>query len=476
MYSVRRRLLLVLAAGFALLVAATGIHLAGLLGERVTEEFDAALLARHQALVSLTETEQGRIELDYSPGVMPEFEREENPDYFQFWLDDGRVLLRSTHLKGDLARSESVPTAAVVRDTTLPDGRPGRLVELRFLPKAPDEEDEEEEGPAPTATERHAVVLVVARGRERLDELLARMRLAIFGSGGVTILLAVLFVWRALAAGFRPLDRITAQVRELDADRLGSRIALPATPRELAPIVDQLNALLERLAASFARERRFAGNVAHELRTPIAELRSLADVASKWPEDPASTERFFGDVREIAERMEGVVANLLLLARCQAGVEKVDRTPTNLRQAVAVSWERVRRTTRATEADLDLDLADDLVVETDAGKLDIILANVLNNAVGYARPGGRVRCVGARNGTAFRLEISNPAEPLSEIELPRLAEPFWRKDEARSSSDHAGLGLSVVAALAELLELEVGFDQRADGVFRVLLSGALSSP
>ncbi|MHC4577615.1 MAG: sensor histidine kinase [Planctomycetota bacterium] len=472
----RRRLMLVLAAGFAVLIAGAGIFVESLLGERVTGEFDAALLAKARALVALTEQEDGQIELDYEPQFMPEFERSDRPDYFQIWLDDGTALHRSARLgREDLPHTASLATQPALRDAPLPDGRPGRLVQLAFVPKSPDETDAPTVPTVPAKIDpssgTRALVLVVARGRGRLDRLLGMMRLAIFGVGGIAIVLGGVLVWQALVAGFRPLDAIAAQVKALDADSLSSRIRLTRIPRELAPIVDQLNALLGRLEASFERERRFAGNVAHELRTPIAELRSLADVGAKWPEDEASVVRFFDDVRDIAGRMEGLVADLLLLARCEAGVEKVVSTPTDLEEIITSTWSRLAPRASHTGLRFHLDLPEGLGVKSDPGKLAIVFANVLGNAVTYARPDSEIRCVGAQNGARFRLDITNPAPPLSAADLERLAEPFWRKDEARSSAEHAGLGLSVVSALAMLLGLEVGFDQDRNGTFRVRLEG-----
>ncbi len=233
----------------------------------------------------------------------------------------------------------------------------------------------------------------------------------------------------------------------------------------------QLNALLERLGESFERARRFTGNVAHELRTPIAELRALAEVGSKWPEDQASIVRFFDDVTDIAGRMEIVIADLLLLARCQAGVEAVVSSPTNLKQMIASTWSRLTAGSAHNGLRFRLDLPEDLVVQSDPGKLEIVCANLLGNALSYSRPEGEILCAGSRNGDRFQLDISNPAEPLGKADLERLAEPFWRKDEARSSAAHAGLGLSVVSALAALLRLEVGFAQDQNGTFTVRMTG-----
>jgi two-component system sensor histidine kinase QseC len=474
--SIRRRLLLVLAAGFAALLAGTGVYVDGLLSRRLTEEFDVALRAQADALVGLVEEEDGgRIAFDYDEASMPQFERGDRPDYFEIFLESGLPLVRSTRLPADRDLPRIASPGPAFHDVTLPDGRAGRAVQVAFVP-APGEEDEPRSAtPAPPVP---GLVLVVARDRGRLDVLLARIRWTLGGLGGAAALLAAVLAWRTLAVGLRPVDAIAAQLGRLDAGNLSARVRLDATPRELAPIVDQINGLLARLEESFERERRFAANVAHELRTPIAELRTLSDVGSAWPDDAASIARFFGDVRDVAARMERLVANLLLLARCEAGVEAVERAPVRLRELVLETWSKLTPRAAARRIDLRIDLPPDLVADSDPGKLPILVANLLDNAVSYAREGTAIRCAGRRDGLGFELEVTNAAEPLDPGDLARLTEPFWRKDRARSGGDHAGLGLSLVAALAKLLGLAVELGQDPDGTFRARVRGrraALSS-
>jgi two-component system sensor histidine kinase QseC len=462
--------MLVLSVAFVALIAATLFYVERIARERVTEEFDAALLAEARGLRALIAiNEKGEVEFEYIPDAMPHFERKERPDYFQIWLHDGKVLPpgRSGSLpKGvDLARTDSLSDVPAYRDMTLPDDRPGRSVQFSFVP-GPDPGDQADEEPAVASYPvDYFFVLVVARSRERLDSLIATTRLAILGAGAASALLAAALVWLAVTSGLRPIGAISAQVQALHAENLSARVAAPGAPPELAPIVGQLNALLARLEASFDRERRFASHVAHELRTPIAELRSLAEVGGKWPEDLASTRRFFADVHDIAGRMERVVVDLLLLARCHAGVETAQRRPVRLAPLV-LSQPGADR--------VEIEVPEDLVVDSDPGKLSLIVSNLLDNALAYAAPGGPVRCVAEARESRYRLEISNPAEPLTEEDMRSLAEPFWRKDRARSPEGHSGLGLSLVTALAQLLGLEVSF-RHEGGLFRARLCGDLTS-
>jgi signal transduction histidine kinase len=284
--------------------------------------------------------------------------------------------------------------------------------------------------------------------------------------------LAALFAWRALAAGFRPIDAIAAQVRGIDADALHARIRASDAPCEVAPVAQHLNDLLDRLAATFERERRFAGNLAHELRTPIAELRTLADVARKWPDDRAAVLAYFGDVKDIADRMHVVVGDLLLLARCQAGVEECAQAPVRIRSVLASAWSHHAPAAARRALTWQCDAPESLVLHTDAGKLAIILHNLVGNAVSHALHGSVVRCTVVPAGPGATLTISNRAARLPADDMARLTEPFWRK--ATGSDDvHVGLGLPLVVALTELLGLRVTLRQEDDGTFHAQVTGLL---
>jgi signal transduction histidine kinase len=477
MPSVRRRLTFLLATGFVALTAVAGLWVDRAVAAHATGELDAALATKARAFAALTENERGRIELDYTPTTMPEYEREDRPEYFQFWLDDGTVLLRSRRLAPahDLPRASAQAASPAFLDARLPDRRAGRVAVLAFTPHAaapgegtPDAPDGETIGEAPAV---RGVVVAVARDREALDAMLASIRTTLLGVGIAVVLVGVLLLWWALAAGFRPIDEIAAEVGRLDAGRPGQRVEARGAPREVAPVVAQLNSLLARLDEAMGRERRFTGNVAHELRTPIAELRSIAAVGTRWPGDEAAVEQFFRDVDVVAGRMEGLVADLLLLARCQGGAEPAERRPVALREAVETAWAGESTRAQGRDVPFTLDVPEGLRIEADPGKLEIVLRNLLSNAAVHGTPGSEVRCVARRRGGRVRLEISNEAEPLSAADLSRLTDPFWRKDAARASDAHAGLGLAIAAALTSLLRIDLAFEQAPGGTFTVRLEG-----
>ncbi len=160
--------------------------------------------------------------------------------------------------------------------------------------------------------------LALAQGKEPLAGLLATMR--------VTLLLSFILLMALLAGlarisiniGLKPLRQMAREVGSIGASNLDLRLTPTSQSQELNPITDRLNDLLERLEDAFDREKRFSGNVAHELRTPIAELRTLAEVGKEWPSERDMVEGFFSDLIELADDMERTVVNLLMLARLDA--------------------------------------------------------------------------------------------------------------------------------------------------------------
>lgn len=469
MRSLRGRLILWLLAGTGLLLAAAGLFLDRTISSRLRQDFDAGLIAEARSVMAATEQEDGGVVLELSPGLLPEMEAAKDPDYFQLWLADGRVLARSRSL-ADRSLARPAPASRTFRfaDVTLPDGRRGRQVEVTFIPELELEKEPPEGQPPPVAG--ISATLAVARGREGLDAFLASLHrtLALFILG--LLLGSSVLVRGVTAYALRPLDDLSRRLEGIDAGSLGEKIVIADAPAELVPTIEHLNGLLARLAESFQRERTFSANVAHELRTPLAEMRALTDVALKWPDDPATLLGTLGEVREAGLQMERIVVNLLALARYDGGQHTVHPSRVPLRELAEHCWSTVAVEAGERGLTADLEIPDGLTLRTDREKLELILSNLLANAVAYGSPGSRITCAAGIADGRLTLRVANPTTDLTSSDLPRLFDRFWRKDAARSAGRHVGLGLSLVAALCDLL----GFAKEArlrGGVFEIVLSG-----
>jgi signal transduction histidine kinase len=463
--SIRRRLTLPPLIGTAVLVLAIQLGLNTWIARRLSDEFDRALRTAASTLQGVTEQDNGELEFEFTHDLMPEFQAVTLPEYFQVWLTDGTVVARSQSLGNrDLPRSVH-PAGVRFSNLRLPDGRHGRMIEVAFVPLI--------EGGVPDGSPFSAV-LVVARGREDLDSLIRSLNAAAFGTAALLAGGLGLLIYTSVRSGLAPLAAIQRQVTALDAGRLDSRVDVQPATLELVPIVDQLNRLLARLQEAFERERRFSSDVAHELRTPVAELRNLAEVGGRWPEDRPAVEAFFRDVGSIARQMERTVATLLTLARSEGGIERTAPSDFSLPELIAEQWEPLAPA--AAEGGRSFHLrcepaGFEAQVVTDREKLGLILGNLLANAAAYSPAGSTIACTVRQADGAVEVTVANPAPHLAEADLPRLFERFWRKDPARSDSRHAGLGLALARSLAALLGLDLTARLAPGQVLELRLTG-----
>jgi signal transduction histidine kinase len=345
----------------------------------------------------------------------------------------------------------------------LPSGVSGRAVAFPFVPRIPHEGGAD--GPI-------AAVLIVAVDREDLDRTLSTVATVLSAAG---VLLTITIV-ASLATGLRralaPLDNLADQASRVDAQSLERRFTTSGLPGELVPIATRLNDLLSRLEQSFERERQFSADVAHELRTPIAELRAAAELSLKWPDARhPDTDR---DTLAIATHMDGMVSRLLDLLRSEPGHLPITREPVDVAEMVRSVWESfsIRAAERTVSVTWDIDEA--VVIETDRWLLRAIVTNLIENAVDYTPVHGTVR-IELRSGDSLCLRIANSVDTLTAADVPKLFDRFWRHNAARTGTGHSGLGLSLSRAFAHALGYELTATLDADTGLLELTLAALST-
>ncbi len=282
--------------------------------------------------------------------------------------------------------------------------------------------------------------------------------------------LSVLFAlgaggWLARRA-LRPVAVLTDAAGRLASDgaRLGGRLPSDFETRdELTDLAETFNGLLSRLEASVARERRFTSNAAHELLTPLATLRSEAEVALRREREPAAYRETLGRVVEDVAQMTGTVQGLLQLARAESlarpGDERLD-----LGELVARRAARVRGEANARGLTLDIEVADGVRVNAEAAPLAEVVDNLVGNAVKYTPAGGRVAVwLTHVDGTA-RLDVTDTGAGFDAATCERLFDRFFRADMPEVQAEPgSGLGLSIVKAIVEGYGGEVGCSSPGPG-------------
>ncbi len=453
MRSIKNRLTLTTILWVGLILAAGQLVVDQVVSNWLLQQFDTALESKARALVTLTKNDGVEVELDFADEFMPEFEAPENPEYFELFLGDGRLLERSRSFRGH-ADSIFEDQADEVRlaDIELPDGRSGRRISIRFVPQIEDKSLR----PLIPLAQRPRALLRVGRERESLDEIRSRFHWLIFATSLVVLAAVAFSVARSTRSGLAPLIRIKDEIGRISPREIDRRIPTDGQPEELEPIATQFNRVLGEIEKAFIRERQFSSDVAHELRTPVAEIRSLAEVGSRWP-DEKDIRSYFADIHESARHLDRLIENLLNLCRSDDGNVEVENRPIELAPLLAKIRQGVADEAGQRSIELAFPDPGPLKIRTDPQWFELILQNLVLNAVAHSPDGARIELRLAEESAGLALEIDNPMrEPLSPRDLERIFDRFWRKDSARETGRHAGIGLSLVKAYAGLTGLEIG--------------------
>lgn len=439
MGSLRLRVLLgtALAAGAGAVLAGGGSW--WLSRRALLEEADAVLATRLRALAATVRSEQGRPRIDFDAGLLPEFVRLEGPDLGAVWDQDGVPLFACPAALAWTA--PPVPADGRPRHGVLPDDRPGRLLAQRL------------------SLAGRVLTVAVGRDTREIDRRLGLVAGASVLGGALGALLAALGAALSVRSLLAPLGRLAVRIAGIDAARPEQRLGCAGVPVELRGVAVRLDELLTRLQAARERERAFTADAAHELRTPLAALRTGLEVAAAR-ERPADHYRAaLVEALPSVQQLQHLVDDLLALARLEAGQAELELEPVDPAGLLAAC----RRELEAAAAERGLRFAEAPValppLRSDPGKLRTILRNLLGNAVAHAAAGSVIAITWQAAAGGFRLAIANPGCRLRAEELPRVFDRFWRQDAARSGQ-HSGLGLPLARRLAELLggRLEVALD------------------
>jgi heavy metal sensor kinase len=279
--------------------------------------------------------------------------------------------------------------------------------------------------------------------------------------------------WTIARRSLAPVAAMSERAREIGAENLGDRLPVANERDELGVLARAFNDLLDRLEREFDRMRQFTADASHELRTPLAVLKGEAQVALRREREAAEYRESLEVILEETSHMARLVEDMFTLARADAGDVGVDLRPVDLDDLVADCC----RATRALAKQKGIDLAAEpeaIGVEAvgDEALLRRAVVNLLDNAIKYTGPGGRVRARVALEDGWARVEVSDTGIGICEADRERIFERFYRADKARSRTEGgAGLGLSIVrwVVAAHGGRLDVRSEPGHGSAFSVLL-------
>ena len=440
MISFRRRLTLVHQAVIVVVLTVTALAAYWTLSREVHAQLDAALLALAETEAAALPEQGGQpvtVHEAVAAGAPPSFERLDR--LLQIVGADGEVLARSRNLGA--ARLPMSPDllkrlagGEVVFETLHAFGNePTRLVSL------------------PVQGHGAVSAVQVAGSLDDVDRVVETASV-LFGVMGATLLLAVGAAGFLLTRGaFNAIGDVVEQAHRIGDASLGRRLPHPGTDDEIGRLVQTLNEMLDRLEHGFDAQKRFTADASHELRSPLSRLRTELELALRRPREPAAYVEAMRSCVEEVERLTLLVEELLTLARLDAGQE---RGPTETAPLKALVEEAMaRQESAAEERGVRIALAPssmrrDLMVAR--GPASLVLANLLDNAVKFSPPGGRVTLRLAAEGAEARVSVGDEGPGIQKQDLPYVFERFYRGAAARADAvPGIGLGLALSHAIVK---------------------------
>ena len=473
MHSLRTRLLFGIISGILLLLLIFSLIVYMLIHHALLNQYDASLASVARILAASVEVDQNNIELEAAVQQMPEFLRQDRPTYYELWRSDGTVVLRSPLLGADdLVHLEASINALVFARSQDKNSRPLRAVGLKFIPRSANSDDKGQQ-----LIQEQTLTLVVAGDATALQRQLGLLRWLLLGASGVTTTLSVFIAAVVVRHGLNPLNSIAGEIAAIKGDDLTVRVETTSVPTEIAPIKDRLNDLLSRLEDAFRREKRFTCDVAHELRTPLAGIRSTIEVALRRARNTAEYQTVLSDCLAIIESMQTMVNNLLMVARldaCQVAFRPVQMYLTEL---VNSRWQLFSEKAVQRRIAFENRVPNDVMVNSDRESFSMVLSNLLDNAVEYTNEAGQIWVTACYTDDSIELTVANTGCHLTSEQVAQVFDCFWRSDASRTGTGiHCGLGLPLVQRLVNALGGSAAAEVQSGGVFAVRLILPASTP
>ena len=362
--------------------------------------------------------------------------------YFEIAGPDGKTV-DGTGIAPPAALAQAGPGKELFYDSVL-DGAPVRVAQLSTAAY----------GDRPAARVR------VAETKNKRNELAREILASTLLPQVLLILAAGLLVWFGVVRGLSPLTQVRQAVAARSRRDL-SPVSVAGVPGEVRPLLLSINELLESLDAALTVQSRFISDAAHQLKTPMAALAAQLELALR-EEDPARMRQSLETVHAALARLSRVITQMLALARNEPeAVRKLDMSPVDLKDlALEASslW-----VPEALKKQIDLGFEGGEVpvwIEGNAARLRELCDNLIDNAIRYSRPGGRVTVrVSSVPQPCLAVSDDSPTIPMQERE--RVFERFHRL--LGSTEEGSGLGLAIVSEIAHLHRAEVRLQEDSDG-------------
>ena len=293
-------------------------------------------------------------------------------------------------------------------------------------------------------------IVQVGTSMESIEDTLRRLLLVLLVTMPIALAASLASGWFLAGRALRPVDAITLAAQRIAAGDLSQRLTVPTSADEIGRLASMFNDMIGRLDASFRQIRQFTSDASHELRTPLTVMKGETELVLRRPRPLGDYQSVLESNLEEIDRMTRIVDELLFLSRADMGAVKMETLPVGLESLV----EDIHR--QATLLGQDRNIAVTLgtvmpaVVQGDELRLRELLLNLVENAIKYSHPNGKVEISLVADGSNARLSVTDRGIGIAPDEQSRIFHRFYRTDDARAHTKKGtGLGLAICTWIAD---------------------------
>ncbi|RQR48283.1 HAMP domain-containing protein [Burkholderia sp. Bp9140] len=439
-YSLLRRLTLAFAAVAALVFALTGAYLYRSLSAELTRRDDIEIAGKLNQFLQLARASGSTAALRADPAVFHEVLLSHPGVYLGIYDSANRPLVEHTDEAGNtlasvIARPQPAAAAgAAARPFTCSPSGIGTSRCVRARAALPSGE---------------TIQVALARTATDRQSLLESYRVDIWLAAALGALLVGALGYAVASRGLRPVESLGRQTSRIEAHNLNARLDARGGPVELRELATSVNRMLDRLERAFVRLSQFSSDLAHDMRTPLANVISSSQVTLSRARTTEEYEALIDSNIEECERLQRMIENMLFLARTDNALQHlktVELDAGNELRRLASYFQAL-----ADEAGVHLDVHGEAPVVADATLFRRAVSNLASNALEHAEAGSTIElAVSTRPGYAV-VEVTNRGVAIPPEQIERIFERFYRIDSSRhGAARNAGLGLAIVKSIVEL--------------------------
>jgi len=412
----------------ALVLAAVGLFVYFSQRASLDHSIDNGLRSRAGEVAALAHSGRSSLRSALAPGLI-----ESDESFAQVLSLGGKVIDSSPQLRErPLLEGSELEQAAAGPAFTEPPHLPGIDAPARLLA-------------VPAETRGGKTIVIVGSSLGDRNDALSSLEAQLLVGGAIALMLASLAGYAAAGAALRPVEAMRRRAAEISAAGPEERLPVPPAQDELRRLGQTLNQMLDRIAETLERERRFVDDASHELRTPLALHKTGLELALRHAESSEELRNAIASGLEETDRLVQLAEDLLVVARSEEG--RLEIAPERLSVAELLATVGSRFEARASEAGrtLTIDGGGDLIVEGDRLRLEQAMTSMVDNAMRHGA--GEVRLWAKANGSEVRLHVRDHGGGFPPGFAPRAFERFSRADPNRSDGG-SGLGLAIVESIA----------------------------